>query len=184
MTTDGTQRLRATIALIGLRGCGKSTVGRQLAELLGGECVDTDEVLVRLAGKSVAAIFADEGEAGFRRREREVIAQIVAAPPKVVSVGGGAVLDERNVEALRRVATLVWLTAPVEVLWQRVSADRNTVTSRPALTDRPGLKELEHLLAVRSAVYRRAADLIVDTAGRTPFQATEAIVMKCGGPGH
>jgi shikimate kinase/GNAT superfamily N-acetyltransferase len=166
---------KPTIALIGLRGCGKSMVGRQLAELRGGECVDTDEVVVRLAGKSVAAIFADEGEAGFRRRERKVIAQVVAAPPTVVSVGGGAVLDERNVEALRRVATLVWLTAPVEVLWQRVSADRNTATSRPSLTDRPGLKELEHLLAVRSAAYQRAADLVMDTAGRTPSQVAEEV---------
>ena len=73
---------------------------------------------------------------------------------------------------------MVWLTAPPDVLWQRISADEAAAASRPPLTDRPGLKELEHLLAVRSPAYQRAADLVVDTTGRTPRQVAEAILEK------
>ncbi|MDO8629388.1 MAG: type I 3-dehydroquinate dehydratase, partial [Phycisphaerales bacterium] len=104
------------VALVGFRGSGKTTVGRTLAEFLGGDCIDTDDLIVKAAGRTIADIFADEGEAGFRQREAEVIRWVVATPPAVLSVGGGAVLDERNVQALRSVAAIVWLTAPASVL--------------------------------------------------------------------
>lgn len=176
MTTGGAQHKRRCIALIGLRGSGKTTVGRQLADLLDGKCVDTDDLVVEQAGQSIAAIFAQEGEAGFRRREREAIKGLLATPPAVISVGGGAVLDERNVEALRRVATLVWLTAPPDVLWQRILSDRAGSESRPPLTDRIGRDEIEHLLAQRSPLYEQAADVAVDTTRRTPREVAEAII--------
>jgi shikimate kinase len=171
---------KRSIALIGMRGCGKSTVGQHLAKLLGGECADTDEVVAQQAGQSIADIFVNEGEAGFRRRERHAIGHIVANPPAVIAVGGGAVLDDRNVEALRRVATVVWLTAPAGVLWERISSDDATKASRPPLTDRPGLAEVERLLSWRSPVYQRAADVALDTSGDTPEGIARDLATQLG----
>jgi shikimate kinase len=169
-------------------------VARELADVLGGVCVDTDELVSEQAGKSIAAIFAEEGEAGFRRRECDIIAQVGRTTPTVISVGGGAILDERNVEALRRVATLVWLTASADVLFRRISSDPTTVASRPPLV-RPSLVrdslvrdsnlapvaalgEIEHLLAERSPLYQRAADFTVDTTDMSPRQVAEVIVAR------
>ena len=170
------------IALIGLRGCGKTTVGRELARLVEGECVDTDEVIVERAGRSIADIFATEGESGFRERESDVIRAVVRAPPVVISVGGGAVLDLWNVEALRGVATVVWLTAPAEVLWQRISQDTATGAFRPPLTDRRGVEEIRRLLGQRTSLYARAADLQIETVDREPREIAEEIVRRTQPP--
>lgn len=167
-----------SVALIGLRGSGKTAVGRELATLTGREHVDTDDVIVRQAGRSIADIFEAEGEAGFRRREREIIARVVQGPPTVLSVGGGAILDEENVRLLRGAATIVWLTAPVDVLWERIANDTATASARPALTDRSGIEELEHLLSERAPCYRRAADLAVDTTGGRPREVATQIAAR------
>lgn len=166
------------IALIGARGCGKTTVGRVLARLLGGECVDTDEWIAQRAGLSIAEVFAAEGEACFRRRESEAIHEIVQAPPAVISVGGGAVLHQKNVDALRAVAILVWLTAPAEVLYQRISTDPATASSRPPLTQQSGIEEVMGLLDERSPFYQRASDFQIETVDREPRIIAEDIVRR------
>lgn len=171
---------KRSIALIGLRGSGKSTVGRELASLLSGQCVDTDRLVVETAGKSIARIFEEEGEAGFRRRERDAIMQAVTTPPAVISVGGGAVLLEQNVRALRQVATIVWLTAPVDVLWKRICTDTTAADSRPPLTEHVGRAELEMLESERSHIYEDAADLNVDTSNRTIQEVAHAIATALG----
>jgi len=178
MTSRDTCARRGSIALIGLRGSGKTTVGRELAALLGGLCVDTDDLVVRHSGKSIDAIFEEEGEDGFRRRERDAVTRIITDPPAVISLGGGAVLDEENVRALRRVATLVWLTAPVEVLRQRIASDETSSESRPALTGLSGPEEVERLLRERSAFYERAADLVIDTSGNMPRAIARAVLTE------
>lgn len=172
---DGAAAARS-VALIGLRGCGKTSVGAALAIRLGGDRVDTDELVVQRAGHSIADIFATEGEVGFRTYERDVIAELVQAPPCVISVGGGAILDERNVADLRGVARLVWLTAPPGVLWSRVAADPNSDDTRPPLTDKSDAAEIVYLLDRRKALYQRAADLTVDTDGRSVAEVVETIV--------
>ena len=168
MTAADADYQRPSIALIGYRGCGKSAVGRELAALLGGSLVDTDEVVAANAGRGIRAIFAEEGEDGFRRWERNAVARVVASPPAVIAVGGGAVLDDRNVEALKTVAALVWLKAPVEVLWRRIAEDPSTADSRPPLTDRPGIEEVRQMLAARHPYYERAADLAIETPDKKP----------------
>lgn len=178
MTRDRTK----CIALIGARGCGKTTVGRILAGLLGGECVDTDELVAQRAGRSIAEVFAAEGEAGFRKRESQAVREVVRKPPVVISVGGGAVLDQQNVDALRAVAILVWLTAPAEVLWQRVSTDPATASSRPSLTDQPGVEEVRRPLAERSPLYQRASDFHIETVDREPREIVEEIVKRVRPP--
>ncbi len=168
------------IALIGMRGAGKSVVGGELAILLGGTCVDTDDLVVAQAGKSIAAIFLDEGIAGFRKRECEVIKQVVDTPPAVISVGGGAVLDPRNIVALQEVAKVVWLRAAADVLARRVWSDPATPQSRPRLTDHSQTEEMTKLLSFRSPLYEQAADVTVDTDHQTPKQIAQTILDRIG----
>lgn len=180
MTISRSGPHKTSVALIGLRGSGKSSVAAELAALTGVDRVDTDETVAREAGRSIAAIFADEGEKGFRQREREAIARVVKAAPRVISVGGGAVIDEHNVRLLRQVAAVVWLTAPPDVLWERVSNDPTTTDTRPALTSRRGADEIEQVLSERSAHYEQAADHTVDTVGRSPREIALAIAAQLG----
>lgn len=171
---------RRAIALIGSRGAGKTAVGRALAELIGGTHVDTDDLIVERALTTILRIFKEEGEAGFRQRECDAIAQIVLRTPDVISVGGGAVCVEDNVKKLRSVAKVVWLTAPVPVLWQRINGDPATGTTRPSLTKSRGRDEVEILLAQRSDLYRCAADVTVDTMGKTPAVIAGEVARALG----
>jgi len=166
------------IALIGMRGSGKTTVGRELAASLGGSHVDTDDLIAQRAGRAIVEIFASEGEAGFRRRESQIIREVLQSPPAVLSVGGGAVLDPGNVVALRAAAAIVWLTAPSEVLHERIARDASTSSNRPPLTVLHGVAELEELLARRTATYRGAADLTIDTSGRSPREIAQEIARQ------
>lgn len=178
MSGEQAEPQRRTIALIGLRGSGKTTVGRILADLLDGRCIDADEVIQRESGLSIRRMFEREGEEGFRRRERAVIARITLSPPAVMSVGGGAVLDESNRKAITEVATVVWLTAPAQVLWERISADPTTAASRPSLTDLTGVAELEQLATQRREKYESVADLVINTDGLSPPQVAQAIIQR------
>lgn len=173
-TRDNPQR---SIALIGLRGSGKTTVGEELAKLLSGTHADTDDMIVAVAGQSIAEIFCDRGEPAFRELERQTITQLVRNPPRVISVGGGAVLDSANVAALRAVARVVWLTAPPGVLWKRIQNDPRTAANRPALTNCGGRAGMAKLLMEREPLYRAAADAIIDTADKTPEAVAREIVQ-------
>lgn len=145
-----------TIALVGLMGAGKSTVGRRLAEILGRKFYDSDTEIEKAAGLSVSDIFAIHGEADFRRGERQVLARLLAEPPHVLATGGGAYMDERTRDLLREKAVTVWLNADLETLWKRVSR-RNT---RPLLKSPDPKGVLQRLLSERRPVYEQA-DLVV-----------------------
>lgn len=164
------------IALIGYRGCGKTVVAREIASLIGGQAVDTDELVLDLAGKSITDIFADEGESVFRRYESQVIADVVEHPPRVLSVGGGAVLDGRNVRRLRSACFVVWLVASAETLWQRISNDPLSASQRPLLTDSGGLDEVRSVLGQREESYRNAAQASIDTTDRTPKEVAREVI--------
>ncbi|MCH7814825.1 MAG: shikimate kinase, partial [Planctomycetes bacterium] len=99
------------LVLIGYRGAGKSAVGRLLAEQTGWTFVDIDAVIESEAGQSIAEIFAAGGEPAFRKHERDVIARVTQQPHQVIAVGGGAILDRRNVDRLRATGRVIWLTA-------------------------------------------------------------------------
>jgi len=165
-----------SIVLIGMRGSGKTTVGRALAGLLGGTFVDTDERVAACAGMTIAEVFDTEGESGFRHREREVVAALATANPAVVSVGGGAVLDSSNRETLRRLGYVVWLIAEPDVLWSRIQSDDRTAAMRPALTDFTGRDEIAHVLRTRESLYREAADFTIDTAQVAPDEVARAVL--------
>ena len=165
----------SNIFLIGYRGSGKTTVGRLLAEHLAWRFVDTDRLIELDAGITIAEIFASEGEAGFRRREAEAIVRAARDRQQVVSVGGGAVVTQRNVERIHRSGTVIWLTAPAEALWERINRDARSKQRRPDLTEHGGLEEVRRLLAVREPAYRSAADRTVPTEDRSPQEVVAAI---------
>lgn len=162
--------------LIGYRGCGKSSVGRLLAARLGWSFVDTDTLIEAAAGKSIAQVFAEEGEPAFRQREQVAIAEAVRGGQQVLSIGGGAVLRPANRTALKAAGVCVWLTAPAETLAQRIAADPRSASARPNLTAAGGLAEIAALLAERMPLYASLADHAVETAGRDVNQVVDSIV--------
>jgi len=168
------------IVLIGMRGCGKTTVGRLVARALDRPHVDTDQLVAERAGMTIAEVFGAVGEVGFRKLERDAVAAAVAGDGRVISVGGGAVLDAENVTVLRERGRTVWLTASPAELYGRMQTDGGTVASRPPLSDLPGLAEVAELLRLRAASYRAAADVEIDTAGRAPDAIARAVVAALG----
>lgn len=141
-----------TIALVGLMGAGKSTVGKRLADSLGRDFFDSDAEIEKAAGLSIADIFAIHGEAEFRRGERRVLERLLDQAPHVLATGGGAYLDPATRTLLREKAVTVWLNADLETLWKRVSR-RDT---RPLLRDPDPKGVLRRLFHEREPVYSQA----------------------------
>ena len=110
-----------TVALVGLMGAGKSTVGRRLAYALGRQFYDSDDEIEKAAGLSISDIFALHGEAEFRRGEQRVLERLLSEPPHVLATGGGAYLNPDTRTLLREHAITIWLNADLETLWRRVS---------------------------------------------------------------
>ncbi|MFZ5823838.1 MAG: shikimate kinase [Bacillota bacterium] len=162
------------IVLIGLMGSGKSAVGRLLAERLGRPFVDTDELVVQQTGRSIADLFATEGEAAFREREAAVIAQVTAHDGQVIATGGGAVLRPENREALRRTGLVIWLDAPPEALYQRARAQG--LERRPLLAGPNPLGKLRALAAGRAEAYQAAAHVRLQTDAKIPASIAEEII--------
>jgi shikimate kinase len=165
----------APIFLIGYRGTGKSTVAKLLAARRGCEWIDSDEEVERRAGKSIAAIFADDGEAAFRQLEAEVVHELCKRERIIVALGGGAVLSEDNRAAIRRAGHVVLLTAGVDTLASRLAADPSTAGRRPNLTTAGGREEIEAVLAERTPIYLACATLVIDTEGKTPAEVADLI---------
>jgi shikimate kinase len=168
------------VTLIGYRGCGKTTVGRQLAQRLGWEFIDTDDEVEKRAGRTIREIFETDGETAFRKIETQVVEEALAGRWRVISAGGGAVLAHRNRKSLRNTGTCIWLTAPPEQLQERISADERSESQRPSLTSRPGLTEIEAVLQNRLPVYEATADHVISTAGRSIDEVVEAILEYLG----
>jgi shikimate kinase len=159
---DSTQPPK-NIVLIGFMGSGKSTIGRELQQLLGYPLVDMDQAIEQRVGKPVAAIFADDGEETFRDMETALIGELAASdsPRRIISTGGGVVGRDENRQKLRKLGYVVWLKAPICVLLDRTSRNRD----RPLLhTDNPR-ERIEALLALREPWYSETAHLEVDTHG-------------------
>jgi len=148
------------IALIGLSGSGKSTVGRALAGRLGWALRDTDALISQAAGRTVAEIFASEGEARFRDMEEAALRGALAGDPCVVSTGGGIVLRAENRALLRERAFVAWLDAPTEALVARLRAHAE---ARPLLAGDDIFTRLDGLRAARAGLYAEVADMRVET---------------------
>lgn len=159
------ERDTENIVLIGMPGCGKSLLGRALAEKLGKPFVDADQEIIRQAGKSIPDIFAQEGENGFRRRETEVLRRLGSQSGQVIATGGGCVTREENKPLLRQNGKLIWVRRPVSVL---------PTQGRP-LSQRGNLEEMAR---ERMPLYAELADHIIDNTG-TPEAALQKLMEVC-----
>jgi shikimate kinase len=164
------------IILIGFMGTGKSSVARMLGRMTGWECRDVDDWIIEKAGKSIPAIFEEEGEDGFRNRESEALRELLTGENAIVSGGGGIVLRKENVEAMKAGGTTVCLTASPETIFQRVGTDRN----RPNLDGRRSPAGIGELLNHREPAYRAAADLCVATDGKSVREVAREILDRLG----
>ena len=162
------------IALVGLPGSGKTTVGRQLARRLQLPFVDSDhEIEVRI-GCSIREFFEREGEARFRDIEAEVLDSLTQAPAKVLSTGGGAVLREANRQHLRERGRAVYLKSTPEELFRRLKHDSN----RPLLQVADPLLKLKNLFAERDPLYREVAHFVLETGRPSVATLVNMIVMQ------
>jgi len=161
------------IALIGLSGSGKSTVGRALAVHRGYAFLDTDALITQTSGRSIPQIFAEAGEERFRDLETAALREALAEPARVVATGGGIVVRAENRDMLRARAYVVWLDAPTEALVARLRAHDER---RPLLEGEDPAVRLETLRAARTELYAAVADLRVATAGRAIEDICDEIV--------
>lgn len=152
------------VVLIGFSGSGKSSVGSALARLLGWEFVDTDEEVERVSGRRIHEIFAQEGESAFRRLETEAVREALQGDRRVVAVGGGAVVDPANREAIAKGSLVVLLEAEVETLLSRLARDEGE-EPRPMLASPDPRSRLLALKAARDPIYRSMAHLVISTEG-------------------
>ncbi len=160
------------IFLVGMMGAGKSTIGRALAERLGRVFIDCDRVMVERTGVPIATIFEFEGEAGFRKREAAVLAELARGRGAVVATGGGAVLLEENRRLLRGHGTVIYLRAKLEHLWERTRRD----SSRPLLSTPDPKATLAALLAERDPLYREVAHLTIETGPQSASSLVARVV--------
>jgi shikimate kinase len=166
------------IFLIGYRCTGKTTVGKALAERLEHRFVDTDRMVVERSGMSIARMVAKHGWKHFRGQEHDALKAACANKKQVVGTGGGVVLDTRNCLAMQRTGKVVWLTADEKTIQSRMRVDETTAGSRPSLTGRGLLEEIETVMAERSPLYEKAADLIVETDRKTVEEICDRITKE------
>lgn len=160
------------IFLVGFMGAGKSTVGRAMAELIGFDFIDLDEIIQSRAGKTISAIFAEDGEAAFRRIEREAIISCRGRKRTVVALGGGAYISEENRAIVHSIGKSVWLDCPLEVCLKRTADDN----SRPLLKSEI---EMKALYESRLPFYS-LADFVVTSAGESIEETAWRIVEMLG----
>jgi shikimate kinase len=173
LTLDGPKH--GAIALIGMPGCGKSTIGRQLARLRQLPFLDSDHEIERFLGCSIREFFDREGELAFRDVEQRVIAETLASGlARIVATGGGSVLRPANREAMKARSTVVYLHTSPEDLARRLSRD----TQRPLLQVADPRQRLRELYAVRDPLYREVADVVVDTAHKSAPTLASLISMQ------
>ncbi|MBR4734993.1 MAG: shikimate kinase [Bacteroidales bacterium] len=162
------------IALEGFMGSGKTTVGRILADALGCPFIDLDEVIVRKSGKSIPAIFEADGEAGFRRLEKQALEQTVskyASSTAVLALGGGSVTVPGAVKLLQEKTLCIYLRVSLETIQSRLEGEK---AGRPLAGD-----GLEERLAAREPLYEAAAHITIDTDGLSPDQIADEIIIDC-----
>ena len=166
------------LILVGMMGAGKTTVGRLLARRLKRQFLDSDLEIERRCGVRIPVIFDIEGEAGFRARETQVIAELSALEGIVLATGGGVVLAEQNRHQLASRGTVVYLHARPGHLWLRVRHDRN----RPLLATPNPQKRLEELYAERDPLYREVADIVLDTGKQSAQSLCRDLLARLEAP--
>ena len=166
-------KTKENIFLIGPMGSGKTAVGRRLADELGRTFYDSDDVIEQRTGVDIPFIFEKEGEAGFRRRESDVVEELSREQGIVLATGGGAIIDAENRRHLGSRGTVIYLSASVN---QQLLRTRRS-QGRPLLNDGDPRQTLTELFEQREPLYRELADLVVTTDNRTVASVTREILQ-------
>jgi shikimate kinase len=161
------------IVLTGFMGTGKTEVGRELSNILGWKLIDVDGEIVKAKNMSINEIFSQFGEPVFRDIETEMIKNIAANKNMIISTGGGAVMRQGNMEALRQTGIIVCLTASSDTILKRTGNS----DERPLLKAENPLQKIKELLDFRKPFYEKA-DIMIDTENRTPRQIAEEILER------
>ena len=165
------------LLLTGYRGCGKSAVGKLLSKFLSRQLIDTDIAIEATTGQTIAEIFDQRGQDGFRDLESSQIAGLVSLnEPSVISLGGGAILRPENRSCIRNLGKVVWLQASPETIFERIHNDRTTQERRPKLSKLGDREEIRTILDMRVPWYKEVADFAVSTDGVSMDRVAEIIV--------
>ncbi len=165
------------IFMVGMMGAGKTTIGKSLASYLDKTFFDSDREIQKRTGVGIPVIFEIEGEAGFRKRETEMLRELVKLKNIVLATGGGAILSAENRELLRRNGTVVYLRATVDDLWRRTRHDR----SRPLLQIPNPHAKLTELYVQRDPLYCEIAHIVVESGTQSTRQLTQSLAQQLAG---
>jgi shikimate kinase len=155
--------MKESVYLVGCRATGKSSIGKKLAKKLSYDYLDTDTMVTGRQGQSVAEIVIKDGWQQFRKYEKEALQELQTRQQCVVATGGGAIVHSELWPQLKKQGKVIWLTASLDVLCDRIRNDQQTKVLRPSLTGKDVCKELEDILKERSHLYEAAADCTIDT---------------------
>jgi shikimate kinase len=166
------------IILTGYRATGKSAIGKILADLLGCDFIDTDQAIEEMQGETIAEVVSRGGWDLFRRKEEDMLLELAQSKNKVIATGGGSVMHENAWAKLREDGLVVWLTADVKTICQRLDADSNTEDQRPPLTEMGTMDEITMVLNERQPLYEKSSDLTINTEGKNPEEVAETILAE------
>jgi shikimate kinase len=167
--------MKTSVSLVGFMGAGKTAVGKVLAEKMGRKFIELDALIEGKAGKPIAEIFRQEGEIAFRELEIEAAKEASRKRNAVIACGGGIVLNQINIDRLKREGIIVYLKASPQAILTRTVSDTG---ERPLLNVNDRASEIKKLLEFREPFYRRAADITVDTTDLGIDEVVEQIIEK------
>ncbi|MFW9945718.1 MAG: shikimate kinase [Candidatus Odinarchaeota archaeon] len=170
--------IKDSIALIGFMATGKTIIGKELVIQLGNDYhfIETDQIVVKMAGKSITRIFKEEGEPTFRSYEIVACKKASKLRKAVISCGGGVILNKTNIRNLKKNCHIVLLTATVDEIYSRIMM--NGKKKRPLIDKENPKKEIEKILQYREPFYRSAADITIDTTNKELNEIVHEIITK------
>ncbi len=167
-----------SIALIGFMGTGKTVIGKELVKQLGNDYrfIETDQMIVKMAAKSIPRIFKEDGEPIFRQLEKIACKKVSNLRRTVISCGGGVVLNKENIRNLKKNCHIILLIATLNEIYNRIM--KNGKKKRPLVNKENPKKEIENILQYRDAFYRSAADITIDTTNKEIIEIVHEIITK------
>ncbi len=172
---------KTNIYLIGYRCCGKTSVGALLSEKTGKPFLDTDEEIVKKKGLSILEIVSEYGWEHFRELEKNVIKDISSRKNSIIACGGGIILDENNIDFMKKSGKVFWLKASIKEIWRRMASDIKSKDFRPRLSNKPRFEEISETLFKRLPFYAEAADFAINTDNKKiEAVCSEILDLICG----